>query len=80
MSSVLHALGQQPAVQAFLTVQLQVVAALLLPLQPGSDAENTAALQSAIASDDCARVLVTALSGALAAHADNIQPQGKAAM
>jgi hypothetical protein len=54
-----------------------VVAALLLPLQPGSDAGDAVALRSAVASDDAARVLVTALAEALAAYANSAQAQGK---
>lgn len=54
-----------------------MVAALLLPLQPGFDAGDAAALRSAVTSDDAARVLVTALAEALAAYASSAQAQGK---
>ena len=54
-----------------------MVAALLLPLQPDSEADDVAALRSAVTSDDAARVLITALAEALAAYGNSAQAQGK---
>ena len=54
-----------------------MVAALLLPLQPDSEADDVAALRSAVTSDDAARVLIAALAEALAAYGNSAQAQGK---